>query len=294
MLVVIDRFSKSCRLFPFKGLPTAMETAELLFNSVFRYYGIPQDIVSDRGPQFISRVWKAFCSLLGVTVSLSSGYHPQSNGQTERKIQEDGRFLRTFCHGHQNSWNQFLGWAEYAQNSLRQPSTGLTPFQCVLGYQPPLFPGSGEPSDVPSVDYWFRESERVWDAAHHQRAVRRQKMTADLRRSEAPSYQPGQKFWLSTRDIRMCLPCKKLSPRYVGPFTITKQINLVTYQLQLPPQYKIHPSFHVSLLKPYHPSVSISPRVWPDRGAPSSFDLGGRSHLQGQRDLGTPGAVVVS
>ncbi len=108
-----------------------------------------------------------------MTVSLSSSYHPESNGQMERKIQEVGRFLRTFCHGHQNSWNQFLGWAEYTQNSLRQPSTGLTPFQCVLGFQPPLFPWSGEPSDVPAVDYWFRESERVWDDSHHhlQRAV---------------------------------------------------------------------------------------------------------------------------
>ncbi len=83
--------------------------------------------MSDRGPQFILRVWKAFFSLLGVTVSLTSGYHPQSNGQTERKIQEVGRFLRTFCHGHQNSWNQFLGWAEYTQNSLRQISTGDLP-----------------------------------------------------------------------------------------------------------------------------------------------------------------------
>ncbi|KAI2648258.1 Transposon Tf2-9 polyprotein [Labeo rohita] len=128
ILVIVDRFSKSCCLIPLKGLPTAFETAECLFNQVFRHYGIPEDIVSDRGPQFISRVWKAFFKLLGVTVSLSSGYHPQTNGQTERKIQDVGRFLRTFCHGHQNSWNQFLGWAEYAQNSLRQPSTGLTPF----------------------------------------------------------------------------------------------------------------------------------------------------------------------
>ncbi len=163
ILVIVDRFSKSCRLLPLKGLPTAMETAETLFNQVFRYFGIPEDIVSDRGPQLISRVWKAFFSLLDVTVSLSSGYHPQTNGQMERKIQEIGRFLRTFCHGHQNSWNQFLGWAEYAQNSLRQPSTGLTPFQCVLSYQPPLFPWSGEPSEVPSVDHWFRESPSVTD-----------------------------------------------------------------------------------------------------------------------------------
>ncbi|KAI2649350.1 Transposon Tf2-6 polyprotein [Labeo rohita] len=236
------------------GLPAAWETAQNLFHHVFRPYGLPENIVSDRGPQFISRVWWAFFRLLGVAVSLSSGYHPQTNGQTERKIQEVGRFLRTFCHDHQNTWNQFLGWAEYAQNSLRQDTTGLTPFQCVLGFQPPLFPWSGGPSDVPTVDHWFRESERVWDMAHQhlQRAVRRQKTIADRRRSDAPTYQVGQKVWLSTRDIRLRLPCKKLSPRYVGPFTITEQVNQVTYKLQLPPHYRIHPTFHVSLLKPCH------------------------------------------
>ncbi len=130
----------------------------------------------------------------------------------------------------------------------------------MLGYQPPLFPWSGEPSEVPSVDYWFRESERVWDAAHHQlqRALRRCKMTADLRHSATPIYQPGQKVWLSTRDIRLCTPCKKLSPRFIGPFSILKQINPVTYKIQLPPHYRIHPTFHVTLLKPHHPPVSVS------------------------------------
>ncbi|KAK3545866.1 hypothetical protein QTP70_016399 [Hemibagrus guttatus] len=226
-------------------------------NACCRYFGLPEDIVSDRGPQFNSRVWKAFLKHLGVTMSLSSGYHPQTNGQTERKIQEVSRFLRTFCHDHQEAWSQFLGWAEYAQNSLCQPTTGLTPFQCVLGYQPPLFPWDGEPSDVPAVDHWFRVSERVWDSAHRQlqRALLRRRMMADLRRSKAPEYRPGQKVWLSTRDIKMCLPCQKLSPRFIGPFEITHQINPVTYRLKLPPTYKIHPVFHVSLLKPQHPSV---------------------------------------
>ncbi|KAL0152896.1 hypothetical protein M9458_051800 [Cirrhinus mrigala] len=258
--VIVDRFSKFCRLIPLKGLPTAWQTATLLFEHVFRSFGLPEDIVSDRGTQFTSRVWKAFFKLLGVAVNLSSGYHPQTNGQTERKIQEVGRFLRTFCHGHQDTWNQYLGGAEYAQNSLRQATTGLTPFQCILSFQPPLFPWSGEPSDVPSVDYWFRESERVWDEAHQhlQRAVRRQTTTADQRRSSAPEYQVGQKVWLSTRDIRLRLPCKKLSPRFVGPFTVVEQINSVTYKLQLPAQYRIHPTFHVSLLKPFHEPLSIS------------------------------------
>ncbi|KAI2644950.1 Transposon Ty3-I Gag-Pol polyprotein [Labeo rohita] len=220
ILVIVDRFSKFCQLIPLRGLPTALETAECLFNHVFRYYGLPEDIVSDRGSQFISRVWKAFFKLLGVTVSLSSGYHPQTNGQTERKIQEVGRFLCTFCHG----------------------------------FQPPLFPWNGEPSDVPAVDHWFWESERVWDTAHHhlQRAVNRSKAVTDRRRIPGPNFTPGQKVWLSTRDIRLRLPSKKLSPRFIGPFTILEQVNPVTYRLQLPPQYRIHPTFHVSLPKPCH------------------------------------------
>ncbi|KAK3512202.1 hypothetical protein QTP70_000470 [Hemibagrus guttatus] len=225
-MVVVDRFSKGCRLIPLDGLPTAMQTADAMFQHVFRNFGLPEDIVSDRGPQFTSRVWGALCGRLGIGVSLSSGYHPQSNGQAERLNQEIGRFLRSYCSREQHRWSEFLPWAEYAQNSLIHSSTGLTPFQCVLGYQPPLFPWSGEPSDVPAVEEWYRLSQEV-----------------------------GQKVWLSTRNLRLRLPCKKLSPKFVGPFEIIHRVNPVAYRLRLPASYRICPTFHVSLLKPAHPAV---------------------------------------
>ncbi|KAK3520019.1 hypothetical protein QTP70_010855 [Hemibagrus guttatus] len=138
-------------------------SAEAMFHHVFRNFGLPEDIVSDRGPQFTSR----------------------SNGQAERLNQEIGRFLRTYCSREQRRWSEFLPWAEYAQNSLIHSSTGLTPFQCVLGQE-------------------------VWERAHVrlQRAVRRQRIQADRRRRPHPPYR---------------LPCRKLNPKFVGPFEIVRQ-----------------------------------------------------------------------
>ncbi len=127
ILVAVDHFSKACKLIPLCRFPTALETAEQVFAHVF--------------------------SLLGITMSLFSGYHPQT--KAEWKIQELGRYLRAYCQEDQFGWNRFLPWVEYAKNSLRQNTTGLTPFQCMLSYQPPLFPWTGEPSEVPVVDYWF-------------------------------------------------------------------------------------------------------------------------------------------
>ncbi|KAI2665770.1 Transposon Tf2-9 polyprotein [Labeo rohita] len=144
ILSVVDRFSKGCRFIPLPKLPTALETAEALCNSVFRFYGLPEDIVSDRGPQFTSRLWSSFFHLLGVNVSLTSGYHLEANGQVERLNQELTCFLRSYCQEHQEDWSRFLLWAEYAQNSILKPSTNLTPFQSERGN---LEPGSRPPPE---------------------------------------------------------------------------------------------------------------------------------------------------
>ncbi len=132
VLTVVDRFSKAAHFIPLPKLPSARETAVNVIDHVFRIHGLPTDVVSDSGPQFVSKFWSEFCRLLGATVSLSSGSHPQSIGQTERANQDLERMLRFVVSQNPSSWSQQLSWVQYAHNSLPVSATGLSPFECSL------------------------------------------------------------------------------------------------------------------------------------------------------------------
>ncbi len=237
VLTVVDRFSKAAHFIPLPKLPSAKETAVTVVDHVFRIHGLPMDVVSDRGPQFVSKFWREFCRLLGASVSLSSGFHPQSNSQTERANQDLERVLRCLVAQNPNSWCQQLSLVEYAHNSLPVSSTGLSPFECSLGYQPPIFPSLESEVAVPSAHAFVQRCRRTWRRARETllRVGARTKAQADRHRSKPPVYVVGQKVWLSSKNIPLRSVCNKFAPKFIGPFPVTKILSPVAVRLKLPP-----------------------------------------------------------
>ncbi|KAI2653262.1 Transposon Tf2-6 polyprotein [Labeo rohita] len=266
ILTIVDRFSKAVHLVALTGLPSAKTTAELILEHVVRLHGFPKDIVSDRGPQFTAKFWQAFCRLIGTTSSLSSGFHPQTNGQTERANQQLERFLRCFAGEHQRSWARYLVWAELSNNIHTSSATNLSPFEVCYGYQPPVFEHQEPEVEVPSAQELVRRCRRLWN--HARTAIRKAntRYTTQHRRRHPPGrlFHVGDRVYLSTRNINLKTDSKKLTARFIGPFKITHRLNPVTFRLQLPTSLRIHPVFHQSQLKhvffsPLSPQVPAPP-----------------------------------
>lgn len=206
-------------------------------------------IVSDHGPQFASCFWKESCRLLSATASLSSEFHPQSNGQTERCNQEIETSFR--CFESQNP--SLLSRQRYAQSMrtiLSLFSQLVSSFQCVYGYQPPLFPELEEEVAVLS-DHSLVCCCHLTQAGLLRSSDVYQR-TANKQQTPAPCYRIGQ------RDLPLRVECHKLAPHFVGPFPITKVRSRAAVRLCLPPSMRVHVSFfNVSKVK----TTSSSPLV---------------------------------
>ena len=129
IFVVVDRLTKMVHLIPTHSSVTAIETAHLFINNVLKLHGFPANFVSDRDPRFRSTFWKELLRCCNCYGHLSSSYHPQSDGQTERanRILED--ILRHYVGPFHTDWDQHLACAEFAINNSYQESIKTTPFR---------------------------------------------------------------------------------------------------------------------------------------------------------------------
>jgi IS30 family transposase len=136
IFVVVDRLTKMAHFMPNNKTITGEVTTRLFMDNIYKYHGLPNDIISDRGSQFISKFWQSLFKILNVKIKLSSTYHPQTYGQTERINQVLKQYLHCTINYHQDNWMELLSLAKFAYNNTIQGSTQQIPFFANYGYHP--------------------------------------------------------------------------------------------------------------------------------------------------------------
>jgi hypothetical protein len=161
VMVVVDHgLTKGVIISPcHKSVDTA-GVAQLFFKNVFARFSLHDRCISDRGPQFASAFARELARLLKYDLALSSAYHPQTDGKTERLNQELEMYLQIFCDGHPERWAKLLPMAEYSHNSARHSSTGKSPFSLILGYESRSYPPIGK-TFLPALESRLLELEEA-------------------------------------------------------------------------------------------------------------------------------------
>ena len=260
LLVVVDRLSKMAHYAATTTDVSSKGIAKLYLDNIFQLHGLPDSVVSDRGTQFSSDFTRALCDLAGIQQKMSTSFHPETDGQTERVNAIVEQYLRVYCNYQQNNWQELLTMAEFSYNNTISSSTGITPFFAMYGdhprYKEPFYqirrregprpPTSAElkefAENLGSLNEYLR-SEMTWAQATYSEQ-------ADNQRIPAPRIEVGDMVWLLRRNIKTTRPSTKLDFKRLGRFRVSEKISSHAFRLELPASMKIHPVFHMSLLEP--------------------------------------------
>jgi len=277
--VFVDKLSKQVHFVASKTSDTASQVARIFFDNIFRLHGLPTTIVSDRDAKFTSRFWTELSRLLDVHLAMSTAFHPQTDGQTERANRTLITMLRSFVDQRQSNWDLLLSAAEFAVNNAVNASSGVSPFFFNTGMHPnvPMSLLSPSPGPNPAVNDFVRlQSEALILAKESLATAQERQATAANTRRRDHDFKVGDQVLLSLENITLpadrTRTSQKLLARFAGPHTIVEQLSPVSFRLDLPPTMNIHPVFHVDRFRHYHPSpVALGPRT-PARPAPEIID----------------------
>ena len=252
ILVINDKTTKYGYFVPYKEASTAEDLAYALFRTIIAQHGIPNTIISDRDKLFTSKFWQSLMDLIGTKQKLSTSYHPQTDGQTERTNQTLEQYLRCYSNYEQNNWVTLLPVAQLAYNNLTNAG-GISPFYANYGFHPNV---NTTPKGLKPV---AERAQVKVDRLRQLHATLQQELTfistkmteyANRKRSVGPDLKKGGMVYLLRRNIQTKRPSSKLDHTKLGPFKIKNKKGPVTYELELPKEMRIHPTFHVSLLEP--------------------------------------------
>ena len=257
IMVVVDRFTKMA---PFIGLEqnaTAEDMANVFLRAVGKLHGLPTEIISDMDAKFSDEFWESLCKSLNIKRRMSTAYHPQTDGQTERTNQVLQGYLRNFVNYDQNDWYTLLPLAEPAYNNSVTNADGMSPFYANYGFHQQTEWMKEQEAQNPWAELNAHWMQTIHVQAHDPLERTRESMSKyyDRKAKQQPDIKICDHVMLNAKNIRTKRTAKKLSPKLYSPFKVLENRGNRAFKLEISPRWKIHPIFHVSLLEPYRHSL---------------------------------------
>ncbi|GJZ02530.1 putative reverse transcriptase domain-containing protein [Tanacetum coccineum] len=228
--VIVDRLTKSAHFLPMRENDPMEKLIKLYIKEVVTRHGVPVSIISDRDGRFTSLFWQALHKALGTRLDMSTVYHPETDGQSERTIQT-------------------------LEDMLRACVIKAAPFEALYGRKcrSPICWAEVGDAQLTGPAIIHETTEKIVQIKSRIQAARdRQKSYANIRRKPMV-FQVGDKVMLKVSPWKGVVRFGKrgkLNPRYVGPFKVIARVGTVAYKLELPQQLsRVHNIFHVSNLK---------------------------------------------
>ncbi|GJZ08285.1 putative reverse transcriptase domain-containing protein [Tanacetum coccineum] len=253
--VIVDRLTKSAHFLPIRENDPLDKLARLYLNRIVARHGIPVLIIYDRDGRFTSNFWKSFQKALGTDISMSTAYHPKTDGQSERTIQTLEDMLRACVIDFGKGWVKHLPLAEFSYNNSYHASIKAAPYEALYGRKcrsPVCWAEVGEAQLTGPELIQETTKKIVLIKQRIQAAQDRQKSYADLKRKPM-EFEVGDRVMLKVSPWKGVVRFGKrgkLNPRYVGPFKVLAKVGKVAYRLELPQELsRVHHTFHVSNLK---------------------------------------------
>ena len=241
ILMVVDHLSKWIHAVPTVTSLDSAGVTRLFLEHVWRHHGLPEEVISDCGPAFVSNFSHKLATLLRVKLTPSTSYHPQTDGQTERINQEIEAYLQIFVSHRQDDWADWLPLAEFTYNNKVHAATHQTPFELDAGQHPCLGVEPMRTLTVEAADTFARQLDHAQEEAKAALdwAADDMKQYYDQNHQAAPEYKVKDRVWLSLQNYSSDRPMKKLDHKWAGPFLITKIVSPATVKLQLSAQEKM-------------------------------------------------------
>ena len=230
--------------------------ARLFRDNMWKLHGLPESIISDRGPQFAAGLMRELNEMLGIKNKLSTVFYPQTDGQTERVNQELEQYLRMFIDHRQEQWPERLGTAESVYNNKVHPSTRTSPFKAHYRQDPRMGFEMRKKEKYAGAEKFIEKMKEIQEEAKAAlgKAQEEMKKYADRKRGEVDDYKVGDLVMLSTKDLKYQMVgrrTEKLTERFVSPYKIKKIVSSNAVELELPSTIKIHLVVNVSRIRRY-------------------------------------------